>query len=187
MSAWNSKRRVMRRYNQSARVYDTQYFEEQEAKIKTIMQNLHMPLDSIVLDAGCGTGLLIKHLANKTDFVVGLDISRGLLQKAIKKAQAYQNVALVMADADNMPFPNRTFGTVFAVTLLQNMPNPRVNLEEIVRVSKPTAWIAVTGLKKRFSRDDFTMTLKQAGLLVDALKLDEGNREYVCLCHKARR
>lgn len=187
MRAWDLKRRIMRRYNQSARVYDTQYFEEQEAKITTIIRNLHVPPDSIVLDAGCGTGLLFKHLADKTELIVGLDISRGLLQEAIKKAQPYQNVALVMADADNMPFPNRAFDMVFVVTLLQNMPDPRANLEEISRVGKPTASIVVTGLRKRFSQDDFTLILKQAGLMVDTLKLDEGNREYVCLCHKARR
>ncbi len=187
MKAWDLKRRIMRRYNQSAHVYDGQYLEEQEAKIRTITQNLHVPADGTVLDAGCGTGLLFRRLTDRMDYIVGLDVSRGLLQEAMKKAQPYRNVALVMADADNMPFQDRVFDTVFAVTLLQNMPNPRASLGEISRVSKPTASIAVTGLRKRFSREDFTSRLEEAGLMVGTLRLDEGNREYICLCRKARR
>ena len=177
----------MRRYSQSAQVYDTRYFEEQEAKIKTIMQNLRMPQDSRVLDAGCGTGLLIKHLASRSRFLVGVDFSRGLLQEAVKKARLCQNVALLLADADNMPFREQIFDAVFGITLLQNVPNPKATLTEVMRVSKQNAAIAVTGLRKRFTLKDFAKALNHAGLRVDKMKQDEMNREYVCICRKVRR
>jgi len=177
----------MHRYNQSAHVYDTQYSEEQEAKIKTLMQNLTLKRNSIVLDAGCGTGLLIKHLATRSEFFIGVDISRGLLQETAKKARLCQNVALVLADVDNMPFRERIFGAVFAVTLLQNVPNPKVTLTEVMRVSKQTAPIVVTGLRKRFTLKDFVEELNHAGLRADKFKLDKMNREYVCICRKVRR
>jgi len=151
------------------------------------MQNLRLLQDSRVLDAGCGTGLLIKHLANRSKFFVGVDISRGLLREAGKKARLCQNVALVLADVDNMPLRERIFGAAFAVTLLQNVPNPNVTLAEIMRVSKHTAPIVVTGLRKRFTLKDFVETLNHAGLRVDKLKLDEMNREYMCICRKVRR
>jgi len=177
----------MHRYNQSAPVYDTQYSEEQEAKIKTIVQNLRLQPKSIVLDVGCGTGLLIKHLMDKAEFLVGTDISRGLLQEARKEAQFHRHVSLVLADADNVPFPEEIFDAVLAVTLLQNMPNPAVTLNEIKRVSKQTASIVVTGLRKRFAQEDFVEMLKRADLRVDTLELDERNRECVCVCRKVRR
>ena len=66
MSEWNKKRRIMRRYDQSAKVYDAQYREEQEAKIRTAMNNLTLSRDSVILDAGCGTGLLFGHVAEKS-------------------------------------------------------------------------------------------------------------------------
>jgi len=177
----------MRRYNQSARVYDTQYLEEQEAKMTTIRQNLSLKDNSAVLDLGCGTGLLIKHFADKTKFYVGVDISRELLKYARRKAKPFPNLTLVLADADNLPFPGQTFDAVFAVTLLQNMPSPNTTLAEINRVSKARASIIVTGLRKRFTQEDLMEKLQQANTEVEVLKLDEGNREYVCICHKTRR
>jgi ubiquinone/menaquinone biosynthesis C-methylase UbiE len=177
----------MRLYNQSAHVYDTQYSEEQEAKIATIMQNLSLKHNSTVLDLGCGTGILIKYIADKTKFYTGVDISRQLLTHAKEKVNSFPNSFLILADADNLPFANHVFDTVFAITLLQNMPAPDSTLAEISRVSKPKASLVVTGLRKRFTQEELTKELLQASLEVDTLRLDEGNREYVCICHKTRR
>jgi ubiquinone/menaquinone biosynthesis C-methylase UbiE len=177
----------MRRYNQSAHVYDTQYSEEQEAKITTIKQTLNLKHNSTVLDLGCGTGALIKHFADRTRFYIGVDISKELLRYAKKKANPFTNATLTLADADNLPFPDQTFNAVFAVTLLQNMPGPTSTLAEIKRVSKTRASIIVTGLRKRFTQEELVRQLKQANLEIETLKPDEDNREYVCICHKTRR
>ena len=187
MRTWNQKRRTMRRYNQSAHVYDSQYSEEQEAKIAAIKQHLSLKNNSTVLDLGCGTGLLIKHFADKTKLYIGVDVSRELLKHAKKKANLFLNATLLQADADNLPFPNEAFDAVFAVTLLQNMPAPSTTLAEIVRVSKTKASIIVTGLRKRFTQEEFMAELQQTNLKTETLKMDEDNREYVCICHKMRR
>ena len=187
MPAWNHKRRVMRRYDQSAQAYDAQYHEEQEAKINAIMQSLSLRQSSVVLDAGCGTGLLFQHLAEGTELITGTDISEGLLQKARKRAQPYCNTALIQADVDNMPFLDETFDAVLAITLLQNMPDPEATLAEFSRVSKQSALLVATGLKKQFSQENFVKLLEQANLRVELLKLDEKNREYICICTKGQR
>jgi ubiquinone/menaquinone biosynthesis C-methylase UbiE len=177
----------MRRYNQSAHVYDIQYSEEQAAKFKAVMQNLQPPYKSRVLDVGCGTGLILNRLVERAEFIVGVDFSRGLLQEVRKKARSHPHVFLVLADADNMPFADHVFDVVLAITLLQNMPNPPATLDEIKRVSSQTAPIVLTGLKKRFAEEDFAEILKAANLTIDTLKPDEKNREYVCVCRKTRR
>lgn len=187
MKAWIQKQRIMRRYNQSAHVYDTQYSEEQAAKFKTVMQNLQLPYESRVLDVGCGTGLILNHLMERAEFTVCIDFSRGLLQETRKKARYNPHVFMVLADADNLPFAENVFDVILAITLLQNMPNPRATLDEMKSVSKRTAQIVATGLKKRFAKEDFAEMLKGAGLTIDVLKPDEMNREYVCVCHKNRR
>jgi len=184
MSKWNKKRRVMRHYDQSARVYDTQYREEQEAKIRTAMDNLTINRDNVVLDAGCGTGILFAHIAKKTKFTIGTDISRSILKEAKKKAKNYKNVALVLADVDHMPFFDGAFDAIFALTLLQNTPSPRKTLSEIKHVSKSNAAIVVTGLRKAFIEEEFVKTLKQAKLEVMTVRLDEQMKEYVSVCFK---
>jgi len=183
----NKKREVMRHYDQSAKVYDAQYYEEQEAKIRTVIDNLTLNEDSVILDVGCGTGLLFVYVAEKTKLMMGVDISRGILRKAKKKAKNYKNVALILADADSMPFSDRAFDAVFAITLLQNTPSPTTTLNEIKRVSKFNATIVVTGLRKAFTQEEFVKQLKQANLKVAIVKPDEKMREYVSICTKTRR
>jgi len=183
MAEWSKKRRTMRRYDQSATVYDAQYQEEQEAKIKAALSCLTLEKRNLVLDAGCGTGLLLPHVAEKVKLVVGVDISSSLLREAKKKE--YSNTALIRADMDFTPFLNETFDAVFAITLLQNTPNPHHTLNEMKRVTKQNAAIVLTGLKKAFSRKEFAQLLRAAELETKALKLDENLREYVAICTKS--
>jgi len=181
MTKWNKKRKVMRRYDHSALVYDNQYAEEQEAKIKAALDELKLNKDSSVLDVGCGTGLLFPHLAEDVDLLVGLDFSK-ILRQAKKRAKQHSSVAILRADADFLPFPDKTFGVVSAITLLQNMPDPLSGLVEIKRVAQSRAAVIVTGLKKQFSREEFAQYLKRAKLEISVLKADEQIKGYVAIC-----
>jgi ubiquinone/menaquinone biosynthesis C-methylase UbiE len=183
MSEWDKKRDVMRRYDLTSRIYDTQYAQEQTAKIEAALKGVKTEKDSLVLDAGCGTGLLFGYVAEKAEATVGLDISRRILVQARKRAQNLPNVDLILADADNMPLKEYIFSHVFAVTLIQNTPNPVKTLNEINRVAKDDATIVVTGLKKVFTLEGFEELLTDASLKITALK-DEGLKCYVAICIK---
>jgi len=174
----------MRHYNQSATVYDTQYYKEQEAKIKTALAELNLKKENLILDAGCGTGLLFPHVVERVKLVVGVDISACILKEAKKRMKEYINTAVIIADTDYMPFPNDTFDAAFAITLLQNTPKPHQTLNEMKRVTKQNAMIVVTSLKKAFSRKEFTRLLRETGLGIKVLRLDENLREYVAICTK---
>lgn len=184
MTQWKKKRQTMQHYNQSAAVYDAQYHEEQEEKIKAALAELNLAKENLILDAGCGTGLLFPHVAERVRLVVGVDISARILKEAKKRIKEYLNTAVIIADIDYMPFPNDTFDAAFAITLLQNMPKPRQTLNEMKRVIKQNATIVATGLKKTFSRKEFTRLLRGAGLEIKTLKLDENLKEYVAVCTK---
>jgi len=184
MSKWKKKRLTMRHYDQSAMVYDAQYCKEQEAKIKVALEGLILKKESLLLDAGCGTGLLLPHFVEKVKLVVGIDISRIILKEAKKRVKEQANAALVRADADNEPFQNSIFDTVFAITLLQNTPKPHLTLKEIKRVTKPDAKIVVTRLKKTFSQKKFTELLIEAGLEIRDMTTNEHLNEYIAVCTK---
>jgi ubiquinone/menaquinone biosynthesis C-methylase UbiE len=184
MTEWKKKRQTMRHYNQSAAVYDAQYYEEQKAKIKAALAELNLKKQNLILDAGCGTGLLFPHVAEKVKLVVGVDISTRILKEAKKRMKKYSNTAIIIADTDYTPFPNDTFDAIFAITLLQNTPKPHQTLNEMERVTKQNATIVVTGLRKAFSRKEFTQLLREAGLKIKVLRLDENLKEYVAICAK---
>jgi len=184
MSIWDKKRDVMYRYDVTARIYDMRYAEEQTVKIEAALK--HMKVKAcMVLDAGCGTGILFSYVADKARTIVGLDVSKKTLIKAKERAKDHANVYLVCADVDNMPVEDRVFDRVFAMTLIQNTPNPAETLNQIRRVATDNALIVVTGLKKIFTRSVFQQLLKKAGLNNVAME-NEGLKCYVAVCTKTR-
>ena len=184
MREWNKKRKAMRHYDHLAPVYDTQYAKEQNAKIKAALNNTKPGENELVLDLGCGTGLLFERVAKSAKLVAGIDTSSKILQEAKKRAKQLPNTAILRADADYTPFKNKTFDYVFAVTLLQNMPNPLKTLQEIKRVSDPHSIIIITGLKKKFSQGRFISLLNKSGLNVFTLKTNPQLKGYLAICQK---
>jgi ubiquinone/menaquinone biosynthesis C-methylase UbiE len=177
MQEWNKKRRTMRHYDQQAKIYDVQYLEEQTAKIKSALTSIELKSNELVLDMGCGTGFLFSHI-HKAKLLVGIDTS----SKALQVAKRWSNAHLIQTDADNTPFPDNIFDRVFAVTLLQNLPDPMKTILEIKRISKPGAVFVVTGLKKKFTQEGFVDLLERAGLKVSTLNTDEHLKGYVAVC-----
>ncbi|RJS79490.1 class I SAM-dependent methyltransferase [Candidatus Bathyarchaeota archaeon] len=183
MSEWNKKRDVMRNYNLTAHLYDMRYAEEQKVKFEAIFKNLKLKEKSLILDVGCGTGLLFNYIADKAETVIGLDISKKTLFEACKRWKKFSNLQFILADADNIPFKDGVFTHVFAVTLIQNMPYPIRTLREIKRVTVNEGFIAVTVLKKTFSPERFIELLRKAGLKIVALEVDgEKLKGYVAVC-----
>ncbi|MDH5449552.1 MAG: class I SAM-dependent methyltransferase [Candidatus Bathyarchaeota archaeon] len=183
MAEWKKKRNIVHHYNQLASVYDIQYADEQKAKIEAVLEKVALENNNFVLDVGCGTGLLFPYIANKVQLFIGIDISRELLKKAETRKECCSNIHILLADADHLPFRFWSFNITFAITLLQNSPNPLVTLQEIKRVSKKHARIMVTGLKKKFTQKTFTIILENAKLELSALETDNNLKDYIAKCH----
>ncbi len=68
------------------------------------VDKLNLKEGDVVLDLACGTGPNLKHLSplvGKTGLVIGLDYSRGMINKAKKKVAEnnWENVILIQEDA----------------------------------------------------------------------------------------
>ncbi len=181
MKKWIKKSKTMHRYDLTAEIYEIRYGKEQATKYKAALECLDINANSIILDVGCGTGLLFRHVAAKAKIIVGVDISIKLLRQAKKNAAELPNVHLIQADADHLPFENNHFNIVFAFTVLQNMPKPSDTLKEIKRNAMHNAIIVVTGLKKVFSLEAFTALLGNGGLKIVALKDTEELKCHVAV------
>lgn len=84
-----------------------------------------------ILDVGTGTGFLALLFAEMGHSVTGMDISRGMLEKAQYNAGKLNlTVDLMHCDAENLPFENGTFDVVINRHLLWTIPNPKVALNE---------------------------------------------------------
>jgi ubiquinone/menaquinone biosynthesis C-methylase UbiE len=180
VNKWNQKRATMRRYDLTAEMYEMRYAEEQAAKYKAALEHLNVTR-SRVADVGCGTGILFSQVAAEAQTVVGVDVSAKLLLQAKERARKFQNVHLVQADADHLPFKNDHFSVVFAFTVLQNMPKPLETLSEIKRIAKCGASVVVTGLNKVFSLEAFQTLLQDTGLQVVSIEDSDALKCYVAV------
>jgi SAM-dependent methyltransferase len=91
------------------------------------------------LDLSCGPGAFVRALAAAAPgaLVVGLDISRAMLDVAAQRTAGYTNAVLVRADAHALPFVDGAFGGVNNAGALHAYDDPELVFREIRRVLRP--------------------------------------------------
>ena len=89
-----------------------------------------------VIDIGCGTGYLLAKLAAEVPGFsgAGADISPRMLDVARGKLAGVPGVTLVEATADDLPFPDESFGAAVCVMSFHHYPRPEAALGEAARV-----------------------------------------------------
>lgn len=83
-----------------------------------------------ILDAGCGTGLILRKLPKGT---IGIDINPRNIKKAKKHAP---HAKVILADIEKLPFKKETFTTIVSTEVIEHQPDPRPTIAELKRVLK---------------------------------------------------
>jgi len=96
-----------------------------------------IPPGSALLEVGIGTGKNIQHYG-KDIHVVGIDFSKGMLDKAREKTKGHleKDVKLIQMDVANLDFPDDHFDFVVSTFVFCTVPNPVRGVKEIKRVLK---------------------------------------------------
>ena len=101
----------------------------------------------MILDIATGTGdfaIMLARLNPKK--IIGLDISKGMLDVGIKKVKAKkleQVIEMVLGDSENLPFENNSFDAITVGFGVRNFEDLDKGLQEIYRVLKPNGVFAV--------------------------------------------
>jgi ubiquinone/menaquinone biosynthesis C-methylase UbiE len=111
----------------------------------------------VILDVGCGPGLLPALFGRAGCQAYGVDIDRSLLVSPLAPA-------LTQADAVHLPFPEASFDCLTATNLLFLLEEPVQALREWIRVLKPGGELCTLNPSERLS-------LAAAGELADARDL----------------
>ena len=103
------------------------------------------------LDVACGMGMFTRSMAKKMRSVYGIDISRGMLEKAAKYAEKKEisNILFARARAERLPFPSGLFDGVVCCGALHLFPETEEALGEMARVMKKGARLVVMTFVKR--------------------------------------
>lgn len=130
-------------YRRYAGFYDALFGPVLQPGRKAVVEALKCRPGERVLEVGVGTGLALD-LYPAGVKVVGIDVSREMLEKARRRAarRGFTHVeALLEMDAEAMTFPDASFDKVVAMYVVPVVPNPGRLLAELHRVCKPTGEI----------------------------------------------
>lgn len=99
-----------------------------------------------VLDAGCGTGLLLEQEAlavGSEGRAEGVDFSEDMLERASARCADMPQVRLQQGNVESLPFEDASFDAASCTQTLLYVENLDQSLRELQRVLKPGGRIAV--------------------------------------------
>ncbi|MFC1956389.1 class I SAM-dependent methyltransferase [Chloroflexota bacterium] len=110
-----------------------------------------------ILEVGCSTGYITRHIAQKFDCeIIGVDLSTLLLDIAEEESRKLNlnNISFKNANVENLPFSDNTFDIVYGEAITALVPDPLKVLNEYNRVLKPGGKIATLDLFMKESLSD---------------------------------
>lgn len=155
-------------------LYDLRYGEEQDRKYDAALLTSRPRGDDLLLDDGCGTGMLMARLGQPA---VGLDLTPSLLEAARRRLREGHH--LVLGDAEHLPIRGGVFDGVYAITLIQNTPDKTRAVSEMSRVVRSGGRVLVTALKAVFDRDFLIDLVEDVGLVNVSAVGDAGTNDWI--------
>ncbi|MCS7221174.1 MAG: class I SAM-dependent methyltransferase [Anaerolineae bacterium] len=130
-------------FDQAAATWDELETDEVRSRLAEIVTSLGILAGAMILDVGCGTGVLFPLLtasAREQGHVVGLDISREMLRRAATKGYP---VFLVQGDAHRPPLRQATFDWVICNAVLPHFNDKEAALTALGRCLVPGGVLVV--------------------------------------------
>lgn len=162
-------------FDKVAPVYDAQRAHPPEvaAQVGAALVALVSP-GTPVLELGVGTGRIAIPAAAAGAAVTGIDVSREMLRvAAARAADAGVCLNLALADAQALPFGDRSFAAAMAVHVLHLLPDWRAALAELARVLGPGG-LLIQGADWR--DPDSCVGLLRGRLRMAVIELQPGSR-----------
>ncbi len=128
-----------KKYDRFSKVYDASELFLERSRFGKWRQLVFekIPAGTTVLEVGVGTGKNFPYYGREIR-VTGIDFSRGMLEKARKKAKGFQGkLELLEMDVMHLDFPDNAFDYVVSTFVFCTVPDPVKGLKEMKRVLKP--------------------------------------------------
>ncbi len=131
-------------YGRYSSVYDLCFSPLFSPRIKLGLKRSGIQDGDRILEVGVGTGISLALYPDSCN-VVGVDLTRKMLEKAKEKKDAMQleNVDLLEMDAENLTFADNSFDHSVAAFVVTVVPNPEKMVAEMKRVTKKDGTIVI--------------------------------------------
>jgi ubiquinone/menaquinone biosynthesis C-methylase UbiE len=181
---------VRRQFAPVAGNYATSHFHAGHQHLEELVELARPRPDDIVLDVATGTGNAALALAPHVAWVIGLDLTPEMLERAAAEADscAIRNVTWVVGDAGALPFLAGSFDLYVVRAAPHHFADLTLALREAARVLRPGGRAAFIDCSpppaarellheiehrrdpthvRSYTLDEWTAGLEQAGLVVE--------------------
>jgi len=135
---------VRREYSGIASRYDRRWRFYLEASIGETLRRIEVAPADLVLDVGCGTGLLLASLSRAAPRarLTGVDLSAEMLEVARRRLPPGVDLSRAMAEC--LPFEDAAFDVVVSTNVLHFVRRPAAALQEMRRVLRTSGRVVIT-------------------------------------------
>jgi ubiquinone/menaquinone biosynthesis C-methylase UbiE len=138
-----SSDRDIQRFDRRAKTYERGWRAEFHVRVVTRSADVALqavPDPRAVLDVGCGTGALLRMLADRlptTVALAGVDPAPAMIEVGQAALREHTNVHLEVAFAEELPFPEAHFDLVISTVSFHHWADQAAGLGEVRRVLRP--------------------------------------------------
>jgi len=133
------KELVRDRFTRTAEVFGDFAVKERVREAEHLAELVRAGANDRALDLACGPGTLALRFARHVRWIVGLDFTPAILNRARHSAEAdgIRNLFVTLADARVLPFANASVDIVVTSYSLHHIPDPQSVIREMARVLAP--------------------------------------------------
>jgi ubiquinone/menaquinone biosynthesis C-methylase UbiE len=113
-----------------------------------------------ILDAGCGSGEVVKYLHSRGFHAKGVDIT--LQGTRINNASLIKNGFIIESSLESLPFGDNAFDVVFSSEVLEHIPEEKIPIviDELYRVTK-SHFFGTISLRPSSNNNRYHVTLRE--------------------------
>jgi len=153
------------------------WFVVRRKLLKSILSYLDVPINGVTLDIGCGAGSNLRTLVSAGLYAIGLDRST----YALTLARRREGIPLLAGDLNKLPIKTKSVGLIIAMDVIEHLENDSNGIREFYQALKKEGMLiltvpafkslwgiqdVVTGHKRRYSKKEILMKLRQGGFEV---------------------
>jgi ubiquinone/menaquinone biosynthesis C-methylase UbiE/DNA-binding transcriptional ArsR family regulator len=114
---------------------------------------------STILDLGCGPGVLLSDLSKHSNHVIGIDMSKSMLQAAKDRNKSNKKISFIESNLEKIPLKEGSAETIIASMVLHHLSNPHLLIKEVDRLLTKNGTFCLVELAKHnqeFMREKYS-------------------------------
>lgn len=149
-------------FNHHAPNWDSYKTKEELQTIENLLNLVAIKSNSIIIDIGCGTGILVPYLLkriNRAGLIIETDLSPQMILHGKTKFKFNPYTAWLITDTHNLPIKDHSVNTVICFSVFPHLINQQKAIIEHARILAPNGTWVLCHTKSRREINKFHKNL----------------------------